>query len=119
MQLYDGGVACFKGKDHVPDGGSVEICKSGSKASWCPVKHWDINCVRETAKKAEEEAIIGREYVGVEVLRNTGGLGRLCEMRALVWDHVGEGAVDCQRWIVMFVSMLSLPKVIDRGVFLF
>jgi len=75
--------------------------------------------VGETAKEAEEKAVIGREYVGVEVLRNTGGLGRLCDMRALVWDHVGEGAVDCQRWIVMLVSMLSLPKVTDRGVFLF
>ena len=119
MQLNDGGVACFEGEDHVPDGGSVEIRKSGSKAPWCPVKHRDVNCVGETAKEAEEKAVIGREYVGVEVLRNTGGLGRLCDMRALVWDHVGEGAVDCQCWIVMFVSMLSLPKVIDRGVFLF
>ena len=76
------------------------------------------SCEGETAKQAEQKAVISRECVGVEVLGNTGGLGGLCDMRALVWDHVGEGAVYRQRWIVVLVSMLTLPKVVDQGVFL-
>ena len=58
MQLDDGGVAYFEGEDHVPDGCSVEIRKSGSEAPWCPVQYWDVNRVRETAKQAEQKAVV-------------------------------------------------------------
>ena len=62
---------------------------------------------------------MGREYVGVEVFRDAGGLGGLSESGTLVRDHVGESAVYCEGWVVVFVAMLSLSKVVDWRVLVF
>ena len=68
VKLDDRRIEGFEGKDHVPDGGSVEIGESGSKATWGPVQNRYFNSVGQPAKQTEEEAIVWGEHIGGEVL---------------------------------------------------
>ena len=39
VEAYDGWLASFEGKNHVPDGGGVEGGESGAKPPWGPIQN--------------------------------------------------------------------------------
>ena len=58
----------------MPDGSSVEVGEPGTEAAWGPIKDRYIDGVGKPAEKTKEQAIVGAENIGAEVLWCAGGL---------------------------------------------
>ena len=74
VEFNDGRVAGFEGEDHVPDGGSVEVGKPGTETAWGPIEDRYVDGVGKPTEKAKEQAVVGAENIGAEILRCAGGL---------------------------------------------
>ena len=98
-------------ENHVPNGCSIESCKSGAKATRGPVQDGDGDDIWEATKSAEKQTSICVEFLVVDVgwdgarSRNRGREG----WKSLS-HHVGKLPVDGQRRVVELVSILALSE---------